>query len=906
MAEPEPPAAHAATSTPDGSTSGATADVGAGAGATAAARPQASRPAPHDTLGERGGDSWTLDTLHGLVESPVATLPGLEDLDDLFQVPIHQAYRDPRAAATAATPGQDGAATSASASPAGGLGQERSDAVPAGTAGVGVDGRYRDPHHTSSAGAGAAVGEDMEMMMEVEDRVFSTLQSTAVAVAPGSGAFGRAGTSSSRYSGGGGGGGGAGGGAGARGSGRRHGGKGDVSTQHGRREAFLRDSMSMYDGGVGGSGVPGAGPGAGLDDAVVVGSRDWAVGGASGGGATADMDHGAGAGVGVGAGAGAGAGPGVSAGVGAGVGEGGGVGARYGLGEEEDEALLDQAAYTPDGFTTAVHEERPSGTRDAYSLMQASLSRRNLREERKREAEAHRSPHSQVFKSVMQRQIELETLSLEQTVNKYRKICEDVIRIGRASSLGPGQAMLTRWFQPLARAIDDHQRWLWKQGDPRRRRHARGPIAMPKYAPFMLALPPETLAVITIHEVLNTLLPQGGVATSAQVTVGVGRMCNAEVNMMKLKREDRRRWERLNEQAPSTVKVLMETQKVLADATWSTDKQVMLGAALVDLLIKVATVSVPPEAVSDWTMPATSEATQLAAEVAATELGASLHGFDAAAGHSSSSSSSSGVGVGVGAGAVESPPQVQRSGSAPGDVPTAIAVPAFKHEIRWGGRHKKRSGYGGGAVLGAHVSPCGGLLAVCAVAWFGLVWFGLVWFGLVCCGVWLRLGGGGGLLRRARASAGFLIRCVPPHCCCLFCLFVCLSFVLPCDVAATSVATTSSHACLNKREPRKTTNTRHSTPCSCRRAPGHPPIAAATSSSTRPWCAPPAACTSARFVKPTCRWSTRGSTSCRASPGASTRRCTRWWATPGRPAAASATCRRCKTRRRRCRSGSRH
>ena len=63
---------------------------------------------------------------------------------------------------------------------------------------------------------------------------------------------------------------------------------------------------------------------------------------------------------------------------------------------------------------------------------------------------------------------------------RYKKICEDVIRIGRASSLGPGQAMLTRWFQPLAAAIDEHQRWLWEKGDPHRQRKGRGAIGMPK------------------------------------------------------------------------------------------------------------------------------------------------------------------------------------------------------------------------------------------------------------------------------------------------------------------------------------------------------------------------------------------------------------------------------------------
>ena len=94
----------------------------------------------------------------------------------------------------------------------------------------------------------------------------------------------------------------------------------------------------------------------------------------------------------------------------------------------------------------------------------------------------------------------------------------------------------------------------------------------------MCALPPETLAVITIHEVINTLLPQGGVATTTTVAMHIGRMCNAEVNMMKLKRENRKKWEKLSEQAPSTVRVLMETQKVLADAAWDSDKQVRVVA----------------------------------------------------------------------------------------------------------------------------------------------------------------------------------------------------------------------------------------------------------------------------------------------------------------------------------------
>ena len=258
--------------------------------------------------------------------------------------------------------------------------------------------------------------------------------------------------------------------------------------------------------------------------------------------------------------------------------------------------------------------------------------------------------------------------------------------------------MLTRWFQPLATAIDEHQRWLWTLGDPKRRKGVTGPVPIPQYGPYMLALPPETLAVITIHEVINQLLPAGGTNTAAQVTMSVGRSCNAEVNMMKLKREDRRRWERLNEQAPSTVKVLMEAQKVLVDAKWDVKKQVQLGAALIDLLIKVATVAVPPEAVKDWNSPATATTTTVAATAAANELGVTLldskdhqqqqqHQHHHRSHQAPPSSPQAGHG---GAAAVTAPVHVERDEQ---DVVTAVAVPAFKHEVKWAGRTQKRTGF---------------------------------------------------------------------------------------------------------------------------------------------------------------------------------------------------------------------
>lgn len=95
------------------------------------------------------------------------------------------------------------------------------------------------------------------------------------------------------------------------------------------------------------------------------------------------------------------------------------------------------------------------------------------------------------------RQYELESQAVRQTVQNYREMVADVIRVGKGSSLGPVQRMLVTWFAPLAEAIDKEQRDIWNK---------ESSVDRNAYGPYMVLLPPEVLAVITMHEVINHTL----------------------------------------------------------------------------------------------------------------------------------------------------------------------------------------------------------------------------------------------------------------------------------------------------------------------------------------------------------------------------------------------------------------
>lgn len=189
------------------------------------------------------------------------------------------------------------------------------------------------------------------------------------------------------------------------------------------------------------------------------------------------------------------------------------------------------------------------------------------------------------------RQYDIETAVLDQTVKEYTTQLEGLMQIGQGATLSLPKKLMVQWFGPLCSAIDREQAAIWNR-EPGMDRTV--------YGPFLILLPPEKLAVITMHESLNILLHQGGQARLAAVAERVGETVQAEVNMSKLKQKDRQAWNRLAQAAAtggagdnSRHNLRRQARKALHDSSeWGPATLVKLGGALVHMLLKTAMVHV--------------------------------------------------------------------------------------------------------------------------------------------------------------------------------------------------------------------------------------------------------------------------------------------------------------------------
>lgn len=193
----------------------------------------------------------------------------------------------------------------------------------------------------------------------------------------------------------------------------------------------------------------------------------------------------------------------------------------------------------------------------------------------------HMTPESREAAYI--RQYELETVALKRTVDRYRALCENVINAHQGAALKPSQRLLVRWFKPLSEAIDEEQGKVWSK---------TAGVDRGVYGPYLVLLPPEILAVLTINEALNVTLYKGGSATFLQTCTGLGRIVMAEVQMMKLKKENRKEWERLQTNNTKMHLVAQNTRRALNETSWSQSVMLKVGCCLMDLLIKHADIPV--------------------------------------------------------------------------------------------------------------------------------------------------------------------------------------------------------------------------------------------------------------------------------------------------------------------------
>lgn len=188
------------------------------------------------------------------------------------------------------------------------------------------------------------------------------------------------------------------------------------------------------------------------------------------------------------------------------------------------------------------------------------------------------------------RQYDSEMRALDNHVASYKAIVSDLVTMGRGSTLPVAQRMAVSWFVPLAEGIDRQQAAAME-----------GRFSSPEaqqVAHLLMLLPPDKLAVMTIHEVLSGTLANAGAVAYGYLARRVGEAVQTEVNLTKLRYKNRRAWSTLAKEHKTegggNLHALRRKARTALEEEedWEPRTTLKLGAYLVSLMIDTCRVEV--------------------------------------------------------------------------------------------------------------------------------------------------------------------------------------------------------------------------------------------------------------------------------------------------------------------------
>lgn len=194
--------------------------------------------------------------------------------------------------------------------------------------------------------------------------------------------------------------------------------------------------------------------------------------------------------------------------------------------------------------------------------------------------------------SILSDQIELEDLSIERGVARYRALAQEAIDRGEGASLKPVERLLLHWYEPLVIAIKREQRSI-ALGKP--------DVGRNIYGPSLRLLKARRLAVLTMHEVLGHCMAHPVGVPMSQVSYSIGRALFAEANLDLLRKSKNEKGEtRLKElshhiRTLNPMKVNWWAKKTLEDPVWERRAAAHIGVRLIWLLVNVATLGAHDE-----------------------------------------------------------------------------------------------------------------------------------------------------------------------------------------------------------------------------------------------------------------------------------------------------------------------
>jgi DNA-directed RNA polymerase len=147
-------------------------------------------------------------------------------------------------------------------------------------------------------------------------------------------------------------------------------------------------------------------------------------------------------------------------------------------------------------------EDDCSGSEEVQELLDQLV----IEEKKKPKLEKNKNKNnSYKYKMLRKRQIKIETEAWEQAANEYQELLEDMREQKLAPNLPYMKSLFLGWFEPLKNAIAADQE-LCK--DIRTRL---------SHSPYFNELPPEMMAVITMHKLMGLLMTNSNGVGSARV-----------------------------------------------------------------------------------------------------------------------------------------------------------------------------------------------------------------------------------------------------------------------------------------------------------------------------------------------------------------------------------------------------
>ncbi|KAK7250654.1 hypothetical protein RIF29_33212 [Crotalaria pallida] len=225
------------------------------------------------------------------------------------------------------------------------------------------------------------------------------------------------------------------------------------------------------------------------------------------------------------------------------------------------------------------------------------------------------------YRALRRRQIKAETEAWEAAAREYQEMLEDMREHKLAPSLPYVKSLFLGWFEPLRNAIAADQE------------HCKEPKCRLSHAPYFNELPPDMMAVITMHKLMGLLMTSSngiGSARVIQAACQIGEAIEHEAKIHRfMEKTKKKKSASVNPDGESELATEEEKEKMVKDQKklrkrvasllkkqkkqqamgivrgqddqkpWGQEAQIKVGSRLVQLLVETAYIQPPANQSAD-------------------------------------------------------------------------------------------------------------------------------------------------------------------------------------------------------------------------------------------------------------------------------------------------------------------